>query len=59
MVLARDQNALAQEFFSVLHLDDDLARDWKPPPGLLDGRDQLPGGPGRTLFSQSGRERWF
>jgi hypothetical protein len=57
MVLVNDATALAVEWFSLLHLSDELVEDWSPPPHLLD-RDELPGGPGRTLFGGRGRTRW-
>ena len=58
MVLARDATSLAMEWFPLLYLDDAMLRDWDPGPRLLD-RDELPGGRGRTLFSNRGRNRWF
>jgi hypothetical protein len=58
MVLARDATSLAAEWLSLLYMDDFMVKDWDPGPILLD-RDELPGGPGRTLFASRGRERWF
>jgi hypothetical protein len=59
LVLTRDADALVAESFSLLYLSDALARDWTPEPGRLDGRDELPGGPGRTIFADSGEDRWL
>lgn len=57
MILMGDATALALERFGLLYLDERLARDWSPEPHLLD-RDELPGGPGRTLFAGRGAGRW-
>lgn len=58
LVLVRDATALAVERFSLLYMDDSMVRDWDPGPVILD-RDELPSGPGRTLFASRGRTRWF
>lgn len=58
MVLARDATALAMEWFGFTYMDDDMVADWDPGPALLD-RDELPGGPGRTLFGGRRGARWF
>lgn len=58
MVLARDATILASEWFALLYMDDGVVKDWSPGPLLLD-RDELPGGPGRTLFAGRGGNRWF
>jgi len=58
LVLARDADALAAEWFSLLYMDDRVVEGWDPGPVLLD-RDELPGGPGRTLFAGRGGNRWF
>lgn len=58
MVLARDPDALAGEWPSLLYMDDTVIRGWEPGPALID-RDELPGGPGRTLFGARGGNRWF
>lgn len=57
MVLARDATALAAEWFSLLYMSDLVVKDWDPGP-ILGDRDELPGGPGRTLFAGRGRNRW-
>ncbi len=59
MVEVGDANALAAERFALLYLDDELAARWEPPARLVEGRDELPDGPGRTIFSQRGWSRWF
>jgi len=58
MIQTGDATSLAAEYFGLLYLDDSLVLDWSPPDHLLD-RDELPGGPGRTLFAQRGRQRWY
>lgn len=58
MILARDASSLAMEWFPLLYMDESMLQDWNPGPHILD-RDELPGGPGRTLFSNRGRNRWF
>jgi hypothetical protein len=58
MVLARDASILAGEWLSLLYMDESWVEDWHPGSGLLD-RDELPGGPGRTLFAGRGGNRWF
>jgi hypothetical protein len=59
MVMARDPSSLLRQGFSVLYLGDAMSRDWNPAEGMLDNHDELPGGPGRTLFAQRGRDRWY
>jgi len=56
-VVARDLDSLVRESHSVVYFDDELARDWEPAPGVLDGRDELPE-PGRTIFVWE-PARWF
>jgi hypothetical protein len=58
MVQARDATSLAAEWLALLYMDELMVKDWDPGPILLD-RDELPGGPGRTLFASRGRNRWF
>jgi len=58
MVQIGDDTALLAERFALLHLDDSLVAQWKPRPAFED-RDELPDGPGRTVFSQRGAKRWF
>ena len=53
MVLIGDATALAAERFGLTYLDERLVRDRDPPSVHLD-RDEVPGGPGRTLFKQPG-----
>jgi hypothetical protein len=59
MVAAGDATSLVRQSFSVLILGEAVTRDWTPPEGLLDDRDELPGGPGRTFFASRGRDRWY
>lgn len=59
MVLTREADAMVGESFSLLYLSDFVTHDWTPPDGLLAGRDELPGGPGRTIFAQRGWKRWL
>lgn len=59
MVAAREPHWLLKERFPALYLGDAVVRDWTPPEGLLDDRDELPGGPGRTFFAQRGADRWY
>jgi hypothetical protein len=58
MVIGRDATALAAEWYSLLYMDDGVAEGWAPGTMLLN-RDELPGGPGRTLFAGRGGNRWF
>lgn len=57
MVLAGEANSLAAERFGLLYLSDALARELSPA-WHRQGRDELPGGPGVTLFAGSGWSRW-
>jgi hypothetical protein len=59
MVTVLDANSLLRASFSVLYLGEAAIRDFAPPEGLLDNRDELPGGPGRTFFAQRGKDRWY
>jgi hypothetical protein len=59
MVLIREAYSLLRERFPLLYLGDAVTHDWTPSEGLLDDRDELPGGPGRTFFSQRGQDRWY
>lgn len=58
MVIARDATSLAAEWYGLLYMDDVVAEGWAPGTMLLD-RDELPGGPGRTLFAGRGGNRWI
>jgi hypothetical protein len=58
LVLARDATFLAAEWFALLYMDDAMVKDWSIGDALLD-RDELSGGPGRTLFAGRGGNRWF
>jgi len=58
MVIARDAGSLAGEWYSLLYMDDGVVEGWAPGSMLLN-RDELPGGPGRTLFAGRGGNRWF
>jgi hypothetical protein len=57
MVLLGDATTLAIEWFGLVYLSDAIVEGWEPSPGVLD-RDELPGGPGRTLFGGRGWTRW-
>ncbi|MEV6235870.1 hypothetical protein [Lentzea sp. NPDC051838] len=56
-VQARDVDSLVAEAFGLLHLDDGMVLDWDAP--RLNERNILPGGPGLTIFANSGWARWF
>jgi hypothetical protein len=58
MVLVGDATALAAERFGLTYLAEGMVQDWDPPAVHLD-RDELPGGPGRMLFSSRGSYRWY
>ena len=57
MVSARDPDALATEYFGFLYLDDRMVHGWTPP-WPVGARDELPGGPGRSIFAGRGWARW-
>lgn len=58
MVLLRDADALAGEWFTFLYLEQSIVESWAPLSGL-NNRDELPGGPGRAIFAGRGSHRWF
>lgn len=58
MVLARDAASLASEHFGLLYMNDEVASNYTPET-RRDARDELPGGPGRTIFAGRGSARWF
>lgn len=58
MVQLGSADELAKEWFGLLYLCDDWVKRWSPLAKLLD-RDELPGGPGRTLFARRGNNRFF
>lgn len=49
---------LAKEWFGLVYMCDAWVEGWAPAPTLLD-RDELPGGPGRTLFASRGWRRFY
>ena len=49
MVILEDATGLAVQWVGLLYLSDAIVADWEPELGVLD-RDELPGGPGRTLM---------
>jgi hypothetical protein len=57
MILLGDATGLAIQWFGLLYLSDEVVAGWQPEPGVLD-RDELAGGPGRTLFGGRGWTRW-
>lgn len=57
MIPFGDATGLAVQWFGLLYLSDSIVEGWEPEPGVLD-RDELPGGPGRTLFGGHGWTRW-
>lgn len=58
MVLAKDANALADEHFGLLYLNQEISTYWSSNPAL-DDRDSLPVPSGRLVFAGRGWRRWF
>jgi hypothetical protein len=58
MVLTNEATALAIERFGLLYMCDEIVEGWDPRGPFMD-RDELLGGPGRTLFAGRGRTRWY
>jgi len=57
-VSIKDADALADEPFGMLYLNDDISRYWTPDP-RRDDRESLPVPRGRLVFRGRGGERWF
>jgi hypothetical protein len=56
-VLGSDANALADERFTLLYVDDIAARLWDSDP-VRDDRDEIPVSRGRLVFAGRGPDRW-
>ncbi|MEM1008712.1 MAG: hypothetical protein AAGJ35_06865, partial [Myxococcota bacterium] len=55
---AKDANALADQRFGLLYLNQDLAKRWISHPSR-DDRDQIILPKGKLVFAQSGSQRWL
>jgi hypothetical protein len=54
-VLGKNEEALANERFGLLYLDDEMSGEWTPDPD----RDSLPVPSGHLIFAHRGWGRWF